>query len=164
MRRGGFDTETIQGSVEGKRRRGRPATSWTTDPKKWTGQGMAAAARSAADRDRWRELVMTTAAQFVPLKTERTRDRERVGRGESGVNQLHMGIGPLCGKGSVPSPSKYPCVLTHSSPLVLKKPSKDFLKILEDNKDKLREVVDPEVKFNMGSRFPKANLQCPWSL
>ena len=57
----GFDKELIQGSVKGKRRRGRLVTSWMNDIKKWSGQGMAAAARSTADRDLWPELVMTTA-------------------------------------------------------------------------------------------------------
>ena len=49
-----------QWSVEGKRRRGRSATSWMSDIKNWTGQGMAAASTSATDQDLWCELVIIT--------------------------------------------------------------------------------------------------------
>ena len=67
MLRRGFDKEIIQWSVEGKRRRGDPATSWMTDIKKWTGQRTAAAARSAVNQDLWHELVMITAGQLRHL-------------------------------------------------------------------------------------------------
>ena len=66
IRRDGFEKDIIQGAVEGKRRRRRPASAWFEDIKRWTGLGMAAASRAALDRDLWRELVGTTAALFAP--------------------------------------------------------------------------------------------------
>lgn len=52
----------VQGSVEGRRGRGRPITSWTDDIKSWTGGTMAVATNLARDRTAWRALIKTTAA------------------------------------------------------------------------------------------------------
>ena len=65
-RRGGLEKVIIQGGVEGKRRRGRPATAWFDDIRNWTGHGLAAASTAAADRRGWRELVRATEALFAP--------------------------------------------------------------------------------------------------
>ena len=58
---GSVEKLIMQGKVEGKRRRGRPATSWTDDIKRSSGVSMTAATRLAEDRPRWRALVMATA-------------------------------------------------------------------------------------------------------
>jgi hypothetical protein len=57
-----IEKHLIQGSVEGRRGRGRPITSWTDDIKSWTGGSMARATNLAHDRDVWRALIKTTAA------------------------------------------------------------------------------------------------------
>ena len=71
VRRGGLEKVIIQGGVEGKRRRGRPATAWFDDIRNWTGHGLAAASTAAADRRGWRELVRATEALFAPPDRER---------------------------------------------------------------------------------------------
>lgn len=65
VRRGGFDNIMIQGSTEGKRKQGKPVTAWTKDIIEWTRTGLAKASNLARDRGRWRDIVKTTAAQFV---------------------------------------------------------------------------------------------------
>ena len=57
-----IEKQLIQGTVEGRRGRGRPTTAWTDDIKKWTGGSMEAATHMAEDRDRWRILIRATAA------------------------------------------------------------------------------------------------------
>ena len=52
----------IEGKVEGKRRRGRPLTSWASDIVKLVGGCLADAVHQAVDREGWRALVMATAA------------------------------------------------------------------------------------------------------
>ena len=66
VRRNGFEKEIIQGSVEGRRRRGRPATPWSEDFRSWIGCNLAAASSAATDRKGWRMLVRATAALFAP--------------------------------------------------------------------------------------------------
>jgi hypothetical protein len=61
-RAGGIEKQILQGTVEGKRGRGRPSTSWTDDIKRMSGAGMQGATHFAADRIGWRALVKTTAA------------------------------------------------------------------------------------------------------
>ena len=55
----------IQGRVEGKRRRGRPAASWFDDIKSITGLSITEATRVAADRTQWNSLIRTTPALCV---------------------------------------------------------------------------------------------------
>jgi hypothetical protein len=63
MRRSGsLEKVLIQGKVEGKRRRGRPATPWFQTIRDTTGVGLAAAAQLAANRQGWRGIIRTTAA------------------------------------------------------------------------------------------------------
>ena len=57
-----IEKQILQGAMEGKRRRGRPPTSWTNDVKLVSNQGMQGATHLASDRARWRTLVKTTAA------------------------------------------------------------------------------------------------------
>ena len=55
---GSVEKLITQGKVEGSRRRGRPATSWTDDTKKNSGLSMTAVTRLAEGRSNWRALVM----------------------------------------------------------------------------------------------------------
>ena len=57
-----LEKQIIQGTVEGRRGRGRPTTAWTDDIKAWNGGSMAAATNLARDRKAWRTLIKTTAA------------------------------------------------------------------------------------------------------
>ena len=56
----------MQGEMEGKRRRGRPATNWFQDLKEWTKLDISAASQLATDRERWGEISKATAAQIAP--------------------------------------------------------------------------------------------------
>ena len=60
MRHNSFEKNIIEGMMENKRRRGRPAASWLNDMKDISGTNVTMATRIAADRTRWRALVETT--------------------------------------------------------------------------------------------------------
>ena len=62
---------------EGKRRRGRPATTWFQYLNGWTKLDIAGASQLATDRERWRKIIKVTAAQIAPPTRERERERER---------------------------------------------------------------------------------------
>ncbi len=68
-RNGGIEKQILQGtcSFEGRRGRGRPATSWTDDVKTVCSHGVYGATKLALDRRRWRALVTTTAAQLCAI-------------------------------------------------------------------------------------------------
>ena len=57
----------VEGMVEGKRKRGRPAASWLDDIKQVTGASITEATRAAADRNEWRSLVQTTPAYVYAM-------------------------------------------------------------------------------------------------
>lgn len=61
VRRDGLGKSLITGTMEARRRRGRPAISWFKDI-----HIMDRATRATADREGWRRLVMATAAQLAP--------------------------------------------------------------------------------------------------
>ncbi|GFR64708.1 protocadherin-11 X-linked [Elysia marginata] len=50
----------LQGTVEGKCRRGRQRKAWCDNIKEWTGMAMYELVRSASDRDAWRQIPPTT--------------------------------------------------------------------------------------------------------
>ena len=56
-----IEKQIIQGTVEGRRGRGRPITSWRDSINAVTGS-LAVSTRRAADRDGWPALIMATAA------------------------------------------------------------------------------------------------------
>jgi hypothetical protein len=57
----------LQGTVDGKRRRGRPRKSWRDNIKEWTGQSMSSLLRVAEDRRRW-AAVTAEASVGVPQR------------------------------------------------------------------------------------------------
>ena len=60
----GIEKRLMQGKMEGKRRRGRPATNWFQDLKEWTKLDIAGASQLATDRERWRKIIKVTAAHI----------------------------------------------------------------------------------------------------
>ena len=54
VRKKGKEKRLMQGKMEGKRRRGRPAMIWFQDLKEWTKLDIVAASQLATDRERWR--------------------------------------------------------------------------------------------------------------
>ena len=62
IRRNGLDKQIITGKVNGRRRRGRPPTSWLKDITEITGLSLAEAVRAAEDRREWRRIVWATAS------------------------------------------------------------------------------------------------------
>ena len=66
IRQDGLEKSIWTGNVEGRRKQGRPGTTWLKDITKWTRLGLAAAAQATKDRKHWRDLVKATAAQFAP--------------------------------------------------------------------------------------------------
>ena len=65
IRKNGMEKRLMQGNMEGKRRRGRTATTWFQDLKEWTKLDMAAASQLATDQERWRKIINVTAAQIA---------------------------------------------------------------------------------------------------
>ena len=62
MRHPCLEKNIVEGMVDGKRRRGRPAAGWLDDIKEWTGLTVTNASRMANDRNRWKALIQTTPA------------------------------------------------------------------------------------------------------
>ena len=62
IRRKGLERTVITGKVNGKRKRGRPPTSWLKDIKSSTVMTRQDVVRAAEDRERWRWIVKTTAS------------------------------------------------------------------------------------------------------
>ena len=58
----GVERCIIEGKLEGKRRKGRPLTSWASDIVKLVGGRLADAVHQAVDREGLRALVVATAA------------------------------------------------------------------------------------------------------
>ena len=61
-----YGERLMLGKMEGKRRRGRPVTTWFQDLKEWTKLDIAGASQLATDRERWRKIIKVTAAQIAP--------------------------------------------------------------------------------------------------
>ncbi|GFS07296.1 endonuclease-reverse transcriptase [Elysia marginata] len=63
----------LQGTVEGKRRRGRQKKAWCDNIKEWTGMAMYELVRSASDRNAWRQKTDSSALRS-PRRPHRSRD------------------------------------------------------------------------------------------
>ncbi|GFR76294.1 UDP-glucuronosyltransferase 2A1-like [Elysia marginata] len=63
----------LQGTVEGKRRRGRQKKAWCDNIKEWTGMAIYELVRSASDRDAWRQKTDSSALRS-PRRPHRSRD------------------------------------------------------------------------------------------
>ena len=73
MRGGGLAKTFLQGTVPGKRGRGRPRRSWGDIIKTWTGLGGSDLLEAARNREKWRRLVHVHSE--APLRPPRLRDR-----------------------------------------------------------------------------------------
>ena len=72
-RGGGLANTFMQGTVPGKRGRGRPRASWGDSIRRWTGLGGSDLLEAARNRERWRRLVHVSSE--APLRPPRLRDR-----------------------------------------------------------------------------------------
>ena len=68
----GLAKTILQGTVPGKRGRGRPRRKWTDNIKEWTGLGGDALLRQANSREEWRKLAHVASA--VPQRPPRLRE------------------------------------------------------------------------------------------
>ena len=76
-RSSGLSKIILQGTVEGKRKRGRPRKRWACNIQEWTGLSFADSQASAHDRQRWRSVVTTS--MVVPQQPRiGTRRSERI--------------------------------------------------------------------------------------
>ena len=54
----GIAKTILQGTVQGKRRKGRQKKRWEDNIKEWTGMDFASSTRAAEDRTRWKGIVV----------------------------------------------------------------------------------------------------------
>ena len=73
LRAGGFANTFMQGTVPGKRGRGRPKASWGDSVRRWTGLDGSDLLEAARNREKWRRLVHVISR--APLRPPRLRDR-----------------------------------------------------------------------------------------
>ena len=57
IRKGALQREIMDGKIDGKRGRGRPRQSWTSNIKMWTGMEYKECVRTAQERKEWRSVV-----------------------------------------------------------------------------------------------------------
>ena len=62
----------LQGTVEGKRRRGRQRKIWHDNIKEWTGSNLATLIRMTEDREGWKTLTAQSST-MAPLRSSRSR-------------------------------------------------------------------------------------------
>ena len=72
-RGGGLANTIMQGTVPGKRGRGRPKVYWGDSVRRWTGLGGSDLLEAARNRETWRRLVHVNSE--APLRPPRLRDR-----------------------------------------------------------------------------------------
>ena len=65
-RSSGLAKTILQGTVKGKRKRGRQKKRWEDNIKEWTGMGFASSTRAAENRSRWKGIVANSSV--VPLR------------------------------------------------------------------------------------------------
>ena len=69
----GLAKTILQGTVQGKRRKGRQKKKWDNNIKEWTGMDFASSIRAAEDRTGWKGTVVKSSAMSQYL--ERLWDR-----------------------------------------------------------------------------------------
>ena len=72
VRSSGLAKTILQGTVQGKRARGRPRKRWEDNIRDWTGLRLGEALREAEDREGWRKLVVRSSV--APQRSPRLRD------------------------------------------------------------------------------------------
>ena len=82
-RSSGLAKTILQGTVKGRRRRGRQRKRWEDNIREWTGLEFAKSQRAVENREKWRELVAKSSV--VPQRPSRLRDWWDEVR-ESGLN------------------------------------------------------------------------------
>ena len=71
-RSSGLSKTILQGTVPGKRARGRQKKRWEDNIREWTGMGLEKTIREAEDREGWRK--MTAKSSVAPQRSPRLRD------------------------------------------------------------------------------------------
>ena len=69
----GLAKTILQGTVKGRRRKGRQRKRWEDDLREWTGLEFAKSQRAVKNREKWRKLVVKSSV--VPQRPSRLRDR-----------------------------------------------------------------------------------------
>ena len=72
-RSSGLAKTVLQGTVQGKRKRGRQRKRWEDNISEWTGMRLSETLRQSERREEWRELV--TRSSVVPQRSSRLRDK-----------------------------------------------------------------------------------------
>ena len=75
-----LEKETMQGTMSGARRRGRPRTAWMDNIKTWTGLSVEESVRMTKDRDKWRKSSMVWPT--VGSRTAKEQNRTEGGEGD----------------------------------------------------------------------------------
>ena len=69
----GLAKTILQGTVKGRKRRGRQKKRWEDNIRKWTGLEFAKSQRAAENREKWRKLVVKSSV--LPQRPSRLRGR-----------------------------------------------------------------------------------------
>ena len=85
-RSSGLSKTILQGTVPGKRARGRQKKRWEDNIREWTGMGLAKTIREAEDREGWRK--MTAKSSVAPQRSPRLRDTPNTNQVEIELNSL----------------------------------------------------------------------------
>ena len=64
-----FSNDNLQGTVKGKRKRGRQMKWWEDNTKEWTGIYFASSTRAAENRTRWKGIVSNSSV--VPRQSSK---------------------------------------------------------------------------------------------
>ena len=75
-RSSGLAKTILQGTVKGKRKRGRQKKRWEDNIKEWTGMDFACSTRAAENRTRWKGIVANSSV--VPLRLSKVMGQNRI--------------------------------------------------------------------------------------
>ena len=75
-RSSGLAKATLQGTVKGKRKRGRQKKRWDDNIKEWTGMYFASSTRAAENRTRWKGIVANSSV--VPRRPSKVIGENRI--------------------------------------------------------------------------------------
>ena len=71
LRSSGLAKTILEGTVKGKRKRGRQKKRWEDNIKEWTGMDFASSTRAAENRTRWKGTVANSSVYSIPRLWDR---------------------------------------------------------------------------------------------